>query len=183
MCSAGHGNLGEHRFQAESQDDANSKVREIDLPTRCYFCPSVELRPSSTVQIIGVEELPEYPSYTCLGYVCQCGERVAVLRIREGEGVSHLQSSQPFVRKDIRKISVSLLFSSEIFSIGKKKIIRQTTYHAEINNWLRSSDLASWPGLVSNSFNFRSGGSNAKGRGSFRLHGLRKTVDLYRQSV
>ena len=87
-CSAGHGNFGEHRFQAESQDDASSKVREIDLPTCCYFCPSVELRPSSTVQIIGVEELPEYPSYTCLGYVCQCGERVAVLRFREGEGVS-----------------------------------------------------------------------------------------------
>ena len=88
MCSAGHGNLGEHSFQAESQDDANSKVREIVLPTRCYFCPSVELRPSSTVQIIGVEELPEYPSYACLGYICQCGERVPVLRVSEIEGVS-----------------------------------------------------------------------------------------------
>ncbi len=87
-CSAGHGNFGEHKFGAESLDDAKGKVKEISLPTRCYFCPSVNLHPSSSVQLIGVEELPEYPSYTCLGYVCQCGERVVVLRIREGEGAS-----------------------------------------------------------------------------------------------
>lgn len=87
-CSEGHGNFAEHRFQAESQDDANSKAREIDLPTRCYFCPSVGLHPSSSIQIIGVEELPEFPTYVCLGYICQCGERVTVLRISEMEGVS-----------------------------------------------------------------------------------------------
>jgi hypothetical protein len=77
-CPRGHANLGEDRFEADSQAAAKEKFVSDPSSLSCLRCTEVCDRQS--VEIIGTELLPQYPSYACIGYICECGERVAVLR-------------------------------------------------------------------------------------------------------
>ena len=84
-CPSGHANLGEDRFEADSQAAARKKFLSDPSSVPCLRC--TETCDRKSVEIIGAELLPQYPSYACAGYICECGERVAVLRWESDKGM------------------------------------------------------------------------------------------------
>jgi hypothetical protein len=83
-CVQGHINLYDHRIRAGSLEEAQKLTFEhVRQKARCRYCNSTV----TGIQMIGTEQVTLHPVYWTFGYVCQCGERVAVLREEEGRGM------------------------------------------------------------------------------------------------
>lgn len=82
-CSNSHVNLVDSRIVAETQVHA-TEISRVELKkNKCKWCDSLT---TGNYKILGVEELPLYESYNIMGYTCQCGERVEVLRAARQTG-------------------------------------------------------------------------------------------------
>jgi hypothetical protein len=83
-CVQGHVNLYDHRIRASSPEEAQKvSVEHVRQGARCRYCGSTV----TGIQMIGTEQITLHPVYWTFGYVCECGERVAVLREEEGRGM------------------------------------------------------------------------------------------------
>jgi len=75
--------FGEEKIEADSQSAAREKFLSDPTSLLCVRC--TEICDRKSVEILGVELLPQYPSYACAGYVC--GERVTALRWESDKGM------------------------------------------------------------------------------------------------
>ncbi len=83
-CAQGHINLYDHRIRASSPEEAQKiSFEHVRQEVRCRYCGSTV----TGIQMIGTEQTTLHPVYWIFGYVCQCGERVPVLREEEGRGM------------------------------------------------------------------------------------------------
>jgi hypothetical protein len=77
-CERGHrNNFFQHYALTNSRDEAYRQSFEAAKKAACKWCPAA---PTGAMRLLGIEEVSLHPRYFCLGYVCDCGERVAVLK-------------------------------------------------------------------------------------------------------
>lgn len=81
LCGNGHQNPVDDRVIAESPEKAKNTTLLNIQRMKCHWCDSSL---TNRLEVLGVEEVPLHPIYNILGYICQCGERVEVLRAEEG---------------------------------------------------------------------------------------------------
>lgn len=81
LCSNGHANLVDDRLLADSPQKAQNTTLLSLRTIKCKWCDSTL---TNRISLLSTEELPLHPTYVCLGYICHCGERVAISRVEEG---------------------------------------------------------------------------------------------------
>jgi len=83
-CVQGHINLYDHRIRASSSEEAERiSFQHVRQEARCRYCGSTV----TGIQVIGTEQVTLHPVYWTVGYICQCGERVSVLRAEDGRSM------------------------------------------------------------------------------------------------
>jgi hypothetical protein len=81
-CEQGHrNNFFQHYVLTDSEEEAYRQSFEAAKKAKCQWCPA---SPTGAMRLSGIEEVSRYSSYFCVGYVCECGERVTVLRSEMG---------------------------------------------------------------------------------------------------
>lgn len=80
LCGNGHQNPVDDRVLAESAEQAKNTILMNIQRMKCHWC---DVRLTNQVSFLGQEELSSHPVYNIMGYICQCGERVEVLRAEE----------------------------------------------------------------------------------------------------
>jgi hypothetical protein len=88
-CPKGHENVSEQVLRVQSKKEIDREVVLKNFPkTACRYCSGGGSHRPTSLQILGVEELPGNPVYGCMGYICpKCGERVTVFRIESETGI------------------------------------------------------------------------------------------------
>ena len=77
QCAKGHLNLGDEHSTGNSKGFAQNESLQRAKRVACKYCGGPS---SGPIVSLGTEETSLYPVYLVRGYICQCGERVSVLR-------------------------------------------------------------------------------------------------------
>jgi hypothetical protein len=77
-CEQGHrNNLFVHFVLCDSDQEAYRQGFDAAKQAKCRWCSAAL---TGALRLVGIEEVPLHSRYNCHGYVCECGEKVAVLR-------------------------------------------------------------------------------------------------------
>ena len=84
-CEQGHRDLlFLHLARCDSENDAYWEGFNAVKKAKCRLCSAAA---TGALRLVGTEEVPLHTRYHCHGYVCECGEKVAVLRY-DADGMS-----------------------------------------------------------------------------------------------